>query len=44
VHKLAEVHQLVHSYQTVSMVLMTETAADGQSPADADVADDVGWV
>jgi hypothetical protein len=31
-------------HQTISMVLMAETDACGQSLAAADIANDVGWV
>jgi hypothetical protein len=35
---------LVHSHQTISVVLMAESAASARSPTAADVTDDVGWV
>jgi hypothetical protein len=35
---------LVHSHQTISVVLMAESPTSIQSPATADVADDVGWL
>ena len=44
VHKSAEVHRLVHSHQTISVVLMAKSAAARRSPAAADVDDDGGRV
>ena len=44
VHKLAEVHRLVHSHQPISIVLMVNLAASARSPATADVAAGVEWM
>jgi hypothetical protein len=44
VHKSAEVHRLVHSHQTISMVLMAESAASARSPATEEALEGIGWL
>ena len=44
VHKSAEVHQLVQSHQTISVVLMAKSATSRQSPAMVEALEGIGWL
>jgi hypothetical protein len=44
VHKSADVHQLVQSHQTISVVLMAKSAAWRRSPATVEALQGIGWL
>jgi hypothetical protein len=44
VHKSADVHQLVQSHQTISVVLMAKSANSGRSPATLEALEGIGWL
>ena len=39
-----ELHQLVHSHQTISVVLMAKSAAARRSPTTVEASEGVGWL
>ena len=39
-----ELHQLVHSHQTISVVLMAKSAASRRSPTTVEASEGVGWL
>jgi hypothetical protein len=44
VHKSAEVHQLVQSHSTISVVLVAKSATSRRSPATVEALEGIGWL